>query len=151
MTLTSFHLPAFTPVLIEVYCHFQFIPCWGIKPRALCTINKHIDNWATSCIGVYVCDCLPCMSVWVSATGVQRPTQGGQRGCWIPWNWSYRQLWATQCGYWFLMTQSSLQPTWYLKPVDDSEVCLFCFLIYLALLCWLLAGLMSEAWGWVLF
>lgn len=29
------------------------------------------------------------------------------------------------------MTQSSLQPAWYLKPVDESEVCLFILLFSL--------------------
>jgi hypothetical protein len=40
-----------------------------------------------------ICICLPvCMSMMIDA----------RRGCQISWNWSYRQLWTVQYGFWEL-------------------------------------------------
>jgi hypothetical protein len=36
--------------------------------------------------------------MWYLYRCVQYPQ--ARRGCWIPWNLSYRELWTTRCGYW---------------------------------------------------
>lgn len=73
---------------------------------------------------IYVC--MPCVFVCLEA----------KQGCWIPWNYCYRQLWVVQCGCWdpksnplpkqptFLMVKPSFHPWLSVKRPFSLVICM---------------------------